>query len=129
MSIPGVQIPHCAAPCSRNDSWSESSAPRWRAGSDRHSTVRTTLASAGRRAPERRLDGHRVDSRGVERGRDQLRRQAVVEVSPVLELDLLDGRVADGLERPALDLALAQDRMDDVANVIDRDHVMDDDLA
>ena len=250
MSMPGVQIPHCAAPWSRKASWRVSSEPRSRAASDRPSTVRTirpstwqigtrqasttwpsrsteqaphspspqpsfvpvsprssrrtsssrrmpghvdlgrgavdeepvrahaaaprdvspvagqrredplrrrgqlviqtpvaswiaaTTAGAAdvhrqladalravRRAAVRRLDEDRPDVRRVERGRDEVRREAVVEVPPVLELHLLDRRVADRLERAALDLALAQDRVDHLADVVDRDDVDDADLA
>ena len=43
--LPGVQLPHCAAPCSRNASCSASSAPRSRAASDKPSTVRTIRPS------------------------------------------------------------------------------------
>ena len=63
--------------------------------------------------------------RRVERRRDQVGRQPVVEVLPVVQLHLLDRRVADGLQRPALDLALAQDRVDHLADVVDGDHVTD----
>ena len=70
-----------------------------------------------------------VIARRVERGRDEVRREPVVEVAPVLELDLLDRRVADRLERAALDLALAQDRVDDPADVVDGDDVADGHLA
>ena len=244
MSMPGVQIPHWAAPCSRKASWRVSSEPRSRAASDRPSTVRTirpstwqigtrqasttwpsrsteqaphspspqpsfvpvsprssrrtsssrrmpgTSTSAGapltrnryaltrrpratslpapvsaarirsgrrgqlvdpdagrvvdrgddgrrahvhrqladalrtvRRAAERRLDEDRPDVRRVERGRDEVRREPVVQVPPVAQLHLLDRRVADRLERAALDLALAQDRVDDLADVVDGDDV------
>ena len=51
-------------------------------------------------------------------GRDQVGRQPVVEVAAVDELHLLDRRVADRLERAALDLALGEDRMDDAADVV-----------
>ena len=45
-------------------------------------------------------------------GRDQVGREAVVEVAAVAQLDLLDRGVADGLQRAAFDLALGEDRVD-----------------
>ena len=80
---------------------------------------------AVRRAGERRLDEDRRDPRRVERGRDEVRREPVVEVAAVAQLDLLDRGVADGLERAALDLALGQDRVDDPADVVGGDDVAD----
>ena len=84
---------------------------------------------AVRRRRERRLDEDRGDPRRVERGRDDVRREPVVEVAAVAQLDLLDRRVADRLERAALDLALGEDRVDDLADVVGRDDVPDRDLA
>ena len=76
--------------------------------------------SAARRRPWRRAARRStgfstridVDARRVQRGRDQVGRQAVVQVAAVDQLDLLDGRVADRLQRAALDLALGQHRVD-----------------
>ena len=82
-----------------------------------------------RHAAERRLDEDRRDPRRIERGRDDVRRQPVVEVAAVAQLDLLDRRVADRLERAALDLALGEDRVDDPADVVGGDDVADVDLA
>ena len=62
-------------------------------------------------------------------GRDDVRRQPVVEVAAVAQLDLLDRGVADRLERAALDLALGQDRVDDMADVVRGHDVADMDLA
>ena len=62
-------------------------------------------------------------------GRDDVRREPVVEVAAVAQLDLLDRRVAHRLERAALDLALGEDRMDDPPDVVGGDHVADVDLA
>ena len=76
-----------------------------------------------RRAGERRLDEERGDARGVEGCGDDVRREPVVEVAAVAQLDLLDRRVADCLERAALDLALGEDRVDDAADVVDGDDV------
>ena len=70
-----------------------------------------------------------MDPRRVERGRDDVGREPVVEVAAVAELDLLDRGVADRLQRAALDLALGQDRVDDLADVVGGDDVADVDLA
>ena len=78
---------------------------------------------------ERRLDEDRRDARRIERGRDDVRREAVVEVAAVAQLDLLDRGVADGLQRAALDLALGEDRVDDPADVVGGHDVADVDLA
>ena len=80
-------------------------------------------------AVERRLDEDRRDPRGVQRGRDDVGREPIVEVAPVAQLDLLDRGVADRLERAALDLALGEDRVDDPPDVVDGDDVADLDLA
>ena len=84
---------------------------------------------AVRDAVERRLDEDRRDPRRIERGRDDVGREPVVEVAPVAQLDLLDRGVADRLERAALDLALGEDRVDDPADVVGGDDVADLDLA
>ena len=97
-------------------------------GADVHRQLADAL-DAVRRAGERRLDEDRADARRIERGRDDVRRQPVVEVAAVAQLDLLDRGVADGLERAALDLALGQDRVDDPTDVVGGDHVADVDLA
>ena len=82
-----------------------------------------------RRALERRLDEDRADARRIERGRDDVRREPVVEVAAVAQLDLLDRRVADRLERAALHLALGEDAVDDPADVVGGDDVADVHLA
>jgi hypothetical protein len=81
------------------------------------------------RTTERRLDQDRRDAWSIERGRDDVRRQSIVEVAAVAQLDLLDRGVADGLERPALDLALGEDRVDDAADVVGGHDVADMHLA
>ena len=88
----------------------------------------TPLAPWGARV-ERRLDEDRRDARGIERGRDDVRGEPVVEVAAVAQLDLLDRGVADGLQRAALDLALGEDRVDDPADVVGGHDVADVDLA
>ena len=68
--------------------------------------------------------------RGASRARgDDVGRQAIVEVAAVAKLDLLDRGVADRLERPALDLALGKDRVDDLADVVGGHDVADRHLA
>ena len=84
---------------------------------DVHGQLADALGAV-RRAAVRRLHEDRGDARRIHRGGDQVGREAVVEVAAVLELDLLDRRVADGLERAALDLALGQDGVDDPADVV-----------
>ena len=59
-------------------------------------------------AGERTLHEDRLDPRRVERRRDEVRGEPVVAVPAVLDEHLLDRRVADGLERAALHLALGQ---------------------
>ena len=66
------------------------------------------FGAAARTERERRLDQDGRDRGCIQRRRDDVRRQTVVEVAAVAKLDLLDRGVADRLERAALDLALGQ---------------------
>ena len=95
---------------------------------DVHRQLPDPLGAVGR-GVERRLDEDRRDARRIERGRDDVRRESIVEVAAVAQLDLLDRGVADGLQRAALDLALGEDRVDDPADVVGGDDVADMDLA
>ncbi len=88
----------------------------------------TPLAPCGR-AAEGLLDEDGRDARRIERGGDEVGGQPVVEIATVLHLHLLDGGIADRLERPAFDLTLGQDGMDDTADIIGRDDAAHVDLA
>ena len=97
-------------------------------GADVHRELADALGAV-RRVIEPGLDEDRLDPGRIERGRDDVRLEPVVQVAAVAQLDLLDRRVADGLERPAFDLPFAQHRVDDPTHVIDRDDRQDGDLA
>ena len=84
---------------------------------DVHRQLADSLGAV-RRTRIRLLNEDGGDARSVERRRDQIGRQPVVLVAAIGQLDLFDRGVSDRLERPALHLALGQDRVDDVTDVV-----------
>ena len=86
-----------------------------------HRQLADTLG-AERTAPIGPLEQHHIDGRRVARRRDQVVGQLGVRHPPVAHDDLLEERVADPLERAALDLPAREHRIDHAADLGHRGH-------
>src|SRR4029077_13793225 len=85
----------------------------------------TYALGSERTAGVRVLDQDGVDLWRIERGRNEIGRQAVVLVATVLHLDLFDRGPADRLQAAALDLPLRHHRMQCLAAIDGGDQIGD----